>query len=248
MNSELKIWAVSSAAAVAEAIAQRQARDKAYIQDPLKVNDMLWEWLPGSVKHEGKVARMSCRAPLFLSDYRRIQENLDREASNKDTEVLILDIDSPGGQVCGAKEAYEAFKAFPKATWAVCCGHATSAAYWLASGCGVISATESSTIGSVGVIATHVSLSKMMSEQGIAVTEVCRGSKKNQFSPNKELDESAKKELDKQVTEAYNSFADCVKDSRKNISKEVFDSGVYTGKNAKEMGLVDQIDNTLGAL
>ena len=248
MNSELKIWAMSSAASVAEAIAERKFREQVFMQDPGSVKEMIWEWFPGTVKVEGKVARMSCRAPLFLEDYQRIQKNLAEVDSSDKFEMLILDVNSPGGQVCGVKETWEALKSFSKPAWAVCCGMATSAAYWLSSACDVVSATESSTVGSVGVIATHVSLSKMNESQGIVVTEVCRGSKKNQFSSNKELDEGARKELDKQVSSSYKNFVDCVSESRKDIDKRVFDSGVYSGQDALESGLIDQIDNTLGAL
>lgn len=245
MNSELKIWAISSAAAIGEAIAERQIRQKVFIQDPESIKEMLWEWFPGSVKTEGEVAKMSCKAPLFLADYQRIQKSLESLAGNDKIKLLVLEVNSPGGEVCGAKETYEALREFPKATVAVCCGSVTSAAYWLSSACGSILATESTTVGSVGVIATHISLSGALDSQGITVTEVCRGSRKNQFSPNKELDESAKKELDKQVGVAYKNFVDCVKESRQDVKEVVFESGVYSGADAISLGLIDKMENKL---
>lgn len=265
MNSNFTLWALPASGlsttslapgmsmteiGIAGMLSERHERMQAFIQDPESVDKFLYDWFPGRIKgEEGPVAKMSCKAPLFLEDYQRMQKNLNSLENNDKVEMLLLEVNSPGGQVCGCKETYEAFRDFKKPSAAVVCGQATSAAYWLSAGCGMIVATESSSIGSIGVIASITSVGKMLEAQGINVYESAKGPKKNQFSfTKKEFDESAKKDLDEGVREAYQGFVDCVKESRENVDKKVFDSGVFTGQSAVDVGLLDRVENKIGAL
>lgn len=246
MINDLQLWAIPSAEAVQVAIEQRDYREHAFLTVPRdNIEQYIYDWFPGSVKTNGKVARMSCKAPVFLGDYQRMQENLERLAGDGKIELLILEVNSPGGMVCGCKEAYEAFRDFEKASLAVCCGQATSASYWLSAGTDMIVATESSYIGSIGVIDTHVSIEELQKAQGIKVTEVVKGPKKNQFSSQKDLTNEAKAEMVAQVDAAYRKFVGCVKESRGKVDEKVFDSGVYSGNDAEKVGLIDKVENRL---
>lgn len=247
--NEIQYWSLGLSTTVYTAVEQRAEREKAFIKNPDGVANLLYNWFPGTVKmRRDGTAQMSCRAPLFGADYVRIQNELEKLKINSAVKMLILDVDSPGGEVCLCKETADAIKNFGKPTAAFACGMMCSAAYWLGSQCDKVFASESTTVGSIGVIAAHISIEKMLSEQGISITEVARGEKKNQYSSSKELTKEAKKNLSEQVDYHYGKFIDSVKGTRKDISEEVFDSGTYSGENAIAVGLVDKIENRIDSL
>jgi ClpP class serine protease len=75
-----------------------------------------------------------------------------RAANNPDLKALILNIDSPGGQVAGINEFAKLIGQSKKKTWAYVGGTAASAAYWLASSADRIVADETAMLGSIGVV------------------------------------------------------------------------------------------------
>jgi ClpP class serine protease len=103
------------------------------------------------------------RGPLFRYDnlftqifkgtsYESISKLID-EAQNSDEPFIVLDIDSPGGEVNGCQELARKIKNSKKPIIAMVTGQCTSAAYWLASAAKEIVATSDTTmIGGLGVI------------------------------------------------------------------------------------------------
>ena len=249
MNHNCKIWAIASSDDAGLAIANRGRADElsaALRGDVLR--DFFYRNYAGHYEQAGSRVVMSIRGPLFTEDYERIQGNLAKLKSDDTVKVLILDVRSPGGEVAGCPETAQMVKDFGKPTAAMCCGMATSAAYWIASQADEVAAQSSCSVGSIGVIATHVSIEKMLKEQGIEVTEVSKGDKKGQFSPNHSLTDEGKKELTSQVNHFYSEFVNAVKAKRKDLGSECLQSGVFYGKKAKEAGLIDSVITNMSEL
>ena len=210
---------------------------------PKDFESMLYELFPGSVKMDGRTAWMSIKGPLRGEDYDNIMHSLAELENSAMVETLILDINSPGGSVAGCGETAEAISKFSKPVYAVADGMMCSAAYWIGSQADEVAASESCSVGSVGVIATHMSLKGAYDKMGVKITEVAKGNKKNLFSPNKELSEKGKTELQSQVDLFFGKFVNAVKSKRTALSDKVLDSGVFYGKDAIEAGLIDTIVN-----
>lgn len=238
-----KIWAITSEYDAVSAIAQREAREQAFLMDPETMQKMAYEWLPGTLAKHGDVTWMSCRSPFMQSDYVRMITNLDALEKDDSCSILCLDVNSPGGDVAGCPEAAQAFRRFSKRTVAIASGIMASAAYWLASQTDLIIASPTCTVGSIGVRITHTEISGMLKNAGIEISEFGIGPKKNEFSGNKKLAESAKEEYQMHVKYFYGMFVDAVKSGRENIKKETFDSGVYFGQDAVSVGLVDELES-----
>jgi ClpP class serine protease len=87
---------------------------------------------------------------------------------------MILDVDSPGGNVRGIPELAAAvrFASERKAVTAIARPTAASAGYWVASQATRLVATESAIVGSIGVIAEHVDTSGMEERLGLKRTVV----------------------------------------------------------------------------
>lgn len=95
---------------------------------------------------------------------------------------IIVDVDSPGGNVFGVPEAFEAMLAARdrKPVVAVANPFTASAAYWIAAGATELAVTPSGEVGSIGVYAYHEDLSKALADIGVVPTLV-----KADISPNK---------------------------------------------------------------
>jgi signal peptide peptidase SppA len=96
---------------------------------------------------------------------------------------IVIDVDSPGGNVLGVQEATDALYAARgsgKPIVAVASPHALSAAYWIAASASQLAVTPSGEVGSIGVYGIHEDLSKAMEAAGVTVTVIAA-----EVSPNK---------------------------------------------------------------
>ncbi|WP_029786881.1 S49 family peptidase, partial [Escherichia coli] len=99
---------------------------------------------------------------------------------------VLLDIDSPGGQAAGAFDCADMIYRLrqQKPVWALCNDTACSAAMLLASACSRRLVTQTSRIGSIGVMMSHVSYAGHLAQAGVDITLIYSGAHKvdgNQF-------------------------------------------------------------------
>jgi signal peptide peptidase SppA len=91
------------------------------------------------------------------SSYEILAKDFTAALDNPDIRGIVLDIDSPGGEVNGCAEfanmIYEARGIKPILAYAS--GDAASGAYWIASACDQIVVSETSSLGSIGVVAVY---------------------------------------------------------------------------------------------
>lgn len=242
MIEKPNILAINDVSYIAMWMEIREMRMRAFIEDPEAYQSMMYSWFPGTIVRKGEIACMSCLGPLLKEDYSRMQDGINSLQGDSSLKALILDIDSPGGDVAGCGEAAKKFSEFDRPMVAAGSGQMCSAAYWLASQADYITATESCSVGSIGVLAVHYSLEGMNNHMGVKVTEIARGRKKAQFSANKELSEDAKKELQSQVDYFYDKFAGDVLEKR-SVNKICLQSGIFYGQSAVNNSLIDGILN-----
>jgi signal peptide peptidase SppA len=164
-----------------------------------------------------------------------------------DTNVksILLDIDSPGGEVSGLFDLvdfiYESRNVKP--IYAVANDYAFSAAYAIASATSKIFINRTSGIGSIGVIATHVDISEFDKKEGIKYTTIFAGDRKNDLSPHEPLSDEAIADLQKEVDRLYGMFVATVARNR-NISTaqiRATQAALYYGADSVSLGLADEV-------
>jgi signal peptide peptidase SppA len=160
---------------------------------------------------------------------------------------ILLDIDSPGGEVSGlfdlADFIYESREVKP--IYAIANDHAFSAAYAIASAASKIFVNRTSGVGSIGVIATHVDISEFDKKEGIKYTTIFAGDRKNDLSPHEPLSDDAIFDLQKEVDRLYGMFIATVARNR-NISTaqiKATEAAIYFGADALSLGLADEVAN-----
>lgn len=111
---------------------------------------------------------------LGMTSYERVGQAFDAMVNDETVSGIVLDVSSPGGMVYGAQElADKIYRARgTKPILAVANPLAASGAYWVASAADRIIVTPSGDVGSVGVIAEHVDMSKAIENEGGKVTVI----------------------------------------------------------------------------
>jgi signal peptide peptidase SppA len=123
-----------------------------------------------------------------MTGYDGIRAQIALALEDPDVRAIMLDIDSPGGEVAGCFDLADAIYAVrgEKPIWAVLNECAYSAAYAIASACDRITVPRTGGCGSIGVIALLVDMSKALSQAGIRVNILQFGARKadgNEFEP-----------------------------------------------------------------
>ncbi len=167
----------------------------------------------------------------------------------KDPEVkaIVLDVDSPGGQVGGIDELsgqiYQSRGIKPIV--AVANHSMDSAAYWIGSAADEVVITPSGEMGSIGVFAVHEDISKQLEQDGIKLTVIKEGKFKAEGNPWEPLSEEAKAAIQVNVKDAYEAFIKSVARNRGVNPEKVrngFGEGRTVGSNrAVELGMADRI-------
>ncbi|MCJ7455094.1 MAG: S49 family peptidase [Wolbachia endosymbiont of Homalodisca vitripennis] len=180
---------------------------------------------------------------LGMTSYEQIEEQITQALADSSIETIILEIDSPGGEVNGifdlADFIYESRA--KKRIVALANDDAYSAAYAIASSAEKIFLTRTSGVGSIGVIASHIDQSGFDEKQGIKYTTIFAGSRKNDLNPHEPMTSESLESLQKEVDRLYEMFLQLIARNR-GLSIEKIrstEAGLYFGEKAVEIGLAD---------
>jgi signal peptide peptidase SppA len=187
-----------------------------------------------------------------MTAYEAVAAKVDAALANPDCARIVFDFDSPGGASTGAFELADKIRAAGqiKPTTAIVNFSAMSGAYLLAAACNEISVSQSGGVGSIGVIAQHMDVSKMNEAMGVKITAIYRGDKKNNLTANEPLSDSSRDELAAMVDRTYAQFVDAVSTYRPLTRQQVIDTqaGLYFGQDAIDAGLADRLETPQEAI
>ena len=177
-----------------------------------------------------------------------IQRDIKAALANPMVRGILLAIDSPGGTVNGTQELAQVVnqgaKEKPIAAWSD--GLIGSAAYWIGSAAPqVFISGDVVQAGSIGVVATHVDVSRAEEQRGIKLTEIVAGRYKRVASQHAPLSAEGQQALQDQVDYVYQIFVGEVARYRGKSPAQVLDvmaeGRVFIGRQAIVAGLVDAI-------
>lgn len=174
-------------------------------------------------------------------------KRFDELIKNPDVGAILLDVDSPGGQVSGVDElSQKIFEARGSKPIIAIANHlAASAAYWIATAADELVITPSGEVGSVGVFAVHEDISQSLAQEGIKVSLISEGKYKTEANPYEPLTEEARAAIQMRVAEIYDQFIKSVARNRGVKAADVragFGEGRVVGaKQALALGMADRI-------
>lgn len=148
---------------------------------------------------------------------------------------ILLNIDSPGGSVHGIKDVSDIISCAEKPIVAYSSGLMASAAYWIASGADKIVVSDTSTVGSIGVVVVHMDTSKADDQAGVKKTVLTAGKFKALGNPTEPLSQEGREEIQDKLDQFYTIFVENVSKNRKKETDEILsvaEGRTFVGANA----------------
>jgi protease IV len=193
-----------------------------------------------------------------------IQDQLHLAARDAHVQAVILNVNSPGGEVLASDEIYNAICEFQDKTGkpvvASMGALAASGGYYVSAPCQWIVANEMTITGSIGVIMHGYNYRGLMDKIGLRPDVYKSGRYKNMLSGDRseeEIPEEEREMVQELIMETYGKFTNIVAEGREESNKlnngkgrelapdwtDYADGRVLSGKQALNLGLVDELGN-----
>ena len=189
----------------------------------------------------------------IIKDRNDILEQLRDLDNDQNVKGLITIINSPGGTYVGSKEIHESIQKLSKKipTVAYMREMATSGGYLVSLSSDRIFGNEGTITGSIGVILQTADISQLLGKLGINPIIIKSGDLKAVPNPAEEIDEKKLNYLKDVIKKMQTEFLNLVKKSRDISSSTldlVSDGRIVTGKQAKDLKLIDDVGTENDAL
>ncbi|NJM37456.1 MAG: signal peptide peptidase SppA [Akkermansiaceae bacterium] len=169
-------------------------------------------------------------------------------AKNDRAKALVLRVNSPGGSAMASEVLWEAtdeWNATGKPFVVSMGGVAASGGYYVSSSAKRIFAEAGTITGSIGVVGMKLVVGEAFEKMGITTHATQRGENAGVMSMTRGFSEDEAKIVRDSMTEVYKTFKKRVSDGRGKALKGDLESlaggRIYSGKDALENGLVDEI-------
>lgn len=190
-----------------------------------------------------------------LASYEQIGAQLAAAIDDPMVHGVLLEIDSPGGEVPGVFDLGNMIRQLTDVKPIVAHANemALSGGYILASAADEVYAPKTGLVGSIGVRMAHVDQSGYDAKRGIVYTEIIAGARKGDFSPHEPLSDEARQWAQEHVNHTYEIFVDHVSRMRgiEPDAVKATEAGVFHAEQGVELGLIDgvaTVGETLGIL
>ncbi len=181
-----------------------------------------------------------------ISDSLEISDNINEFAKDGSIVAVVVRIDSPGGGVAASQEIYDALIELKKKKKVVVSMGSVAASGGLLIACAgdKIVANPGTITGSISAIMQFANLEELLKKVGVKSSVVKSGKYKDIGTPVREMTPEERLILQELIDDIYNQFIDVIVRDRK-LSREqvvaIGDGRVFSGRKAKEYGLVDQL-------
>jgi protease-4 len=178
---------------------------------------------------------------------------LRKARSNENVKAVVLRVDSPGGSAFASeiiRQEVELLKAAGKPVIASMGTYAASGGYWISAPADKIYASPSTITGSIGIFGMMMTFEDSLDSLGIH-TDGVGTTDISGFGPTQPLTEGMAKLFQLSINKGYQDFITLVAENRNMTLAQVdavAQGRVWSGKKAKELGLVDELGNLTDAI
>lgn len=190
-----------------------------------------------------------------LTDSRAILQELKRYEESSSVPAILLSVDSPGGDVATSQELYREVLRLRedkgKVVVAYMSSTGASGAYYVASAADRIVSSPGSIVGSIGVIGEWLNYSDLLEWAMLSDVVFKSGEFKDTGNPARDLTPAETEYFQGLIDDMYEQFVEAVAAGRGLGVEEVrafSDGRVFTGRQARDLGMVDEIGNFQDAI
>jgi protease-4 len=190
-----------------------------------------------------------------ITDSEEIIEQVRRHLENPTVRAFVVRINSPGGGVAASQEIYEELKRIRhihgKPVVASLATVGASGGYYIAAAADKIVSNPGTITGSIGVILQIPNLSDLMQKIGIRSVVIKSGPYKDIASATRDLTPEERRLLQRLIDDIHDQFIQAVAEGRglpRDKVEVLADGRILSGRQALELGLVDQLGNLQDAI
>jgi protease-4 len=173
-----------------------------------------------------------------------VRTELERARNDVSVKAIVLQVDSPGGSVAASQEIVNQLELVKKPIVVSMSDLAASGGYYISAGADKIVALPGTLTGSIGVISEMPNLKGLFDKLGIDMQVFIAGKHKDMYAGLRELTPEEKVLMQGMTDQLYNQFVQVVAKGRglsEDKVRELATGQLYTGIQAKELGLVDEL-------
>jgi len=180
--------------------------------------------------------------------------DLERAEKDRSLRAVVIRIDSPGGSAAASQELYAQVLRLKKSGKKVVASFgdiAASGGYYVGVACDRIVADPATTTGSIGVIAQVPNLQELYRKIGVSQQTFKSGAHKDMLSPSRPVTPEEARIMQGIIDDTYDQFLKAVASGRHLPIERVrplADGRIYTGAQAKRLGLVDELGGRSDAI
>lgn len=187
----------------------------------------------------------SLRPYSGMTGYDGLRENIMEALNDVRVKAILLDIDSPGGEVSGLFDFCDflVWADKQKPIYAVLTESAYSAGYAIACCCRRIYVPRTGGTGSIGILWMHCDYSQAIKDRGVAVTFVTRGLLKTDGAEELPLSADARARAQADIDTIGSIFEEHVAQNRGLSATKIRDmqAGTFLGAESVSVGLADAV-------
>jgi protease-4 len=179
----------------------------------------------------------------------------DDAAKNKNVKAIVFRVSSPGGSPAASDQIHDAVARAQEAGKPVIISmgqYAASGGYYVSANADKIVAMPGTITGSIGVLGGKVALEDSFAKIGYNIEGITIGGDyAGAFSVDEPFNQGQRAAYRGQLQDIYEDFINRVAEGRElplNRVKEIAKGRVWTGEQAKELGLVDELGGIMKAI
>jgi protease-4 len=206
---------------------------------------------PGGLAFGDKIAIVEIKG--VINESSGIIEEINQYQEDAGVKAIILRIDSPGGGVGPSQEIHrEILRVKAKKKVVTSMGSvAASGGYYIACASDLIVANPGTITGSIGVLMEFTNIEELFKKIGIKGVVLKSGEHKDIGSPFREMTPDERRIMQEVIDNIHQQFIQAVAMGRKMDQEkvmEIADGRIFSGEQAKQIGLVDQLGNLQDAI
>jgi protease-4 len=203
----------------------------------------------GGRKHTAMVEVNGLIAPGTDASAERVNSSLQAAFKDKNTQGVVVRINSPGGSPVQAQAIYDEMKRlrgkYPNIPlYAVVEDVCASGGYFVAAGADRIYVGKASIVGSIGVLMNGFGFTGLMDKLGIERRLLTAGESKGMLDPFSPMDDKSVAHVKEMLGDIHQQFIGVVREGRGKRLKEtpdMFSGLIWTGQRSIDLGLADSI-------
>jgi protease IV len=175
---------------------------------------------------------------------RKAEKAIRKIKEQDDVKCVVLRVDSPGGSVLACESIYQELQDLPQKVVVSFGNVSASGGYYISANAARIFALPTTITGSIGVVMLRLDFRALAKQYGITFDSIPTSSLSGSFDPFFPMNQQMNENFINGADRAYYRFKSLVSDGRDmsmTMVESIAKGRVYTGEQAQEIGLVDEL-------